>query len=165
MCSVCDASDAITESQGGSPLALMRHALPGLTVFVLNAQATEPEFKPFRVLIRRFTGQVQGLPELFEGNDLAGFLGILGTDIKWRSIHPDMQSWLHVGGEDPERLKPYRRFLDPLDPTYGGDAELTEGVRIIQAYTPAPAPAPAPAKGRKSRKRKGAGLLQNKEGE
>lgn len=145
MCSVCNAGDAITESRNGRPAAFMRRDLPGITVFVLNAHATAEEFKPFRVLIRRFTGQVQGSPELFEGDDLAGFLGILGTDIKWRGIHPDMQSWLHVGGEDPERLKPYRRFLDPLDPTHGGDAELTEGVRIIQAYTPAPAPAPAQA--------------------
>jgi hypothetical protein len=123
----------------------MRPGLPGISVFVLSAADVEPEFKPFRVLIRRFSGRYEGTPELFEGDDLAGFLGLLGVDVKWPYVADDVRAWLHFGGEDPPRIKPYRRHLDPLGPPGGDDPILAAGITAIRAYSPLPAPPEPPA--------------------
>lgn len=152
MCSVCDAGEAIDRAREGRPTAFMRPDLPGISVFVLDAANVEPEFSPFRVLIRRFSGRYEGTPELFEGDDLAGFLGRLGVDVKWHFVDDDVRAWLHFGGEDPPRIKPYRRHLDPLDRTGGDDLILGAGIVAIRAYTP-PAALPEPPAWRRALRR------------
>lgn len=108
MCDVCCANEALAGNGNPVPF-LWSSATPyGVDVEATGAGA---EFEPARFRIRRHVPETEAnvrrgaVPApwspWYTTGDLAGVMGRLGLDIKWKYVHPDVQVWVRGGPFDP----------------------------------------------------------------
>jgi hypothetical protein len=89
MCSVCDATRALTTAGEVHFVWSDGHALR------IEARGTHAEFSPAHWRFARIGGDWS--PWL-ETADLAGALGRFGTDVKWRFVPAEIRAYLAEGG-------------------------------------------------------------------
>lgn len=93
MCEVCVAGELI-ELEGKRYWKSSREEAPPMR---LRGTALKGEFEPYVLEVKRG----DGLPLWFAGPDLAGAVGRLGVDVKWRGVNQAVKDWLGGGDDDP----------------------------------------------------------------
>lgn len=91
MCEVCVAGELI-ELEGKRYWVSSREEAPPMR---LRATAAKGEFEPYVLEVKRGDDS----PLWFAGPDLAGAVGRLGVDVKWRAVDRAVKEWL-AGGDD-----------------------------------------------------------------
>ena len=92
MCEVCVAGELI-ELEGKRYWVSSREEAPPMR---LRATAAKGEFEAYVLEVKRGDDP----PLWFAGPDLAGAIGRLGVDVKWRAVDRAVKEWL-AGGDDP----------------------------------------------------------------
>ena len=87
MCNVCEATEALTRQ--GQPMKVSWSETQ--LSFELDVKGTQPEFTPAELRVRRVGGEWS---PWVPTNDLAGSLGRLGTDVKWRCVPDPVKQWV-----------------------------------------------------------------------
>jgi len=71
----------------------------------VEAQGEAAEFAPVKLRARRRFGELlkeaSEWTDWYESGDLAGTLGQLGTDTKWKFVTPGVRAWLTGAGPFP----------------------------------------------------------------
>ena len=91
MCEVCVAGELI-DLEGKRYWKSSREEAPPMR---LRGTALKGEFEPYVLEVKRGDGP----PLWFAGPDLAGAVGRLGVDVKWRGVDRAVKEWL-AGGDD-----------------------------------------------------------------
>ena len=91
MCEVCVAGELIL-LEGKRYWVSSREEAPPMR---LRATAAKGEFEPYVLEVKRGDDS----PLWFAGPDLAGAVGRLGVDVKWRAVDRAVKEWL-AGGDD-----------------------------------------------------------------
>ena len=91
MCEVCVAGELIL-LEGKKYWKSSREEAPPMR---LRATAAKSEFEPYVLEVKRGDES----PLWFAGPDLAGAIGRLGVDVKWRAVDRAVKEWL-AGGDD-----------------------------------------------------------------
>lgn len=156
MCSVCDAGTVLDGAAEQRPVVFQQYGAPSLVVFGLPCAGAEAEFAPFRVLVQRRRRGERATIDQVTGTDLAGFLGALGTDIKWdrveRAVGGEVAVWLDCTKDPPAGADLPRRLRDRYDwqpvTAMGSDPDVLLGVVAIDAFDPPAAKPPKPPRPR-----------------
>ena len=93
MCEVCVAGELI-DLEGKRYWKSSREEAPPMR---LRGTALKGEFEPYVLEVKRGDGP----PLWFAGPDLAGAVGRLGVDVKWRGVNQAVKDWLGGGDDDP----------------------------------------------------------------
>lgn len=115
MCSVCDAAAVIKANQEGQTATFAWTHGPAGLVLEVQGEAASPEFSPGKLRLRRGEeGEWSEWTEWVETDDLAGSLGRLGTDIKWRFVPCEVKMWFKGGDFGPVLDRLVKPLAAPL---------------------------------------------------